>query len=291
MHIRDTSVTSNSEFAHTICTLHTAYARRKPPSRDQHVTESMYRRSARLLLTNLLLATLVFATGAASAQPAPAPDDLLHRWVSSQVPAARLARQISFAEETQRVLDGPFGKRRLQMRSRLTGHPGTNDWKRDILTASANGRILTPSEFDRMERLSDHMAGARVDRLLQELLFPAGALARMRSVGPATRETIRGVAAWRFDAAAPETARLSVQRMTIWMSAEKATLLRSRTILNRPSDRSTLTVVTDYDRDRGLDVPVRRHVEGTIQARRRLRTFTLVLRVDSHYSDYRINRK
>ncbi|HET6568076.1 MAG TPA: hypothetical protein VFG50_08930, partial [Rhodothermales bacterium] len=244
-----------------------------------------------LLLTSTLLAIALLTTGTASAQRAPAPEQLLRAWLSAQAQTVRQSGEVSFTEEAQRVLDGPFGKRTLRVRSRRTGDPGTNDWERDILAASANGRVLTPSEFDRLERLSDHLAGARVDRLLQELLFPARALARMQPVGPVAREKIEGVAAWRFDVARTRYARAPVQRMTIWIGADRADLLHTRTILERTADGSTLTVDTDYERVQGLDVPTGRHIEGTIRTRRRIRTFTLLLRVDSDYSDYRIDRK
>ena len=50
------------------------------------------------------------------------------------------------------------------------------------------------------------------------------------------------------------------------------------------------TITTTYRRIDGLDLPVARTVEGTIPTRRRMRTFTLLFRLEATYSDYRLAR-
>jgi hypothetical protein len=47
-----------------------------------------------------------------------------------------------------------------------------------------------------------------------------------------------------------------------------------------------LTSEVTYERIRGLDVPSRRRTEGTLQARRRERTYAADVNVVAEYSDY-----
>jgi hypothetical protein len=111
----------------------------------------------------------------------------------------------------------------------------------------------------------------------------------MKPVGSATRVRWGEDTALQFDVATLN-ARALVHRVTIWMDPDHARLLQTRAVLRRPERGSATFITTSYGRLGDFDVPVRRTIEGTTRTRRRLRTFTLVLRVETEYVDHRIDR-
>jgi len=239
-------------------------------------------------------AVLVFAlvllsvwTEAALAQ-ATDPALLMRRWATSQAEAGEGIERITFEERTERVLDGPFGKRTVRLHARITGSPDGGDWRRDILTVSINGRPLAPREYDHL-RFRHFEDGSPTERLLEDLLIPSKLFAGMQPAGPATRVQFGTGPALRFDMV-PSNARSPIRRVTIWMDIERAHLLKTRTVFEQPVRGSTMHVTTTYDHVGGFDVPIQRSIEGTIRTRRRLRTFTLLLRVESEFTDHHIDR-
>ena len=114
-------------------------------------------------------------------------------------------------------------------------------------------------------------------------------LQRTRPTGRPERERHDGRDVFRVDLIST-VARLRIDRITLWFDADEGHLLRSRTIFRPRAERTTLIVETAFRRLGGLDVPVQRRIEATVQRKRRLRHFTTIVTVDSEFEDFRIER-
>jgi len=109
-------------------------------------------------------------------------------------------------------------------------------------------------------------------------------LARGRPVGPVRTEHLGEAEVWRVEVMPPgEPGPGPVERVTLWFDPATQALLRSRAIL-QPAG-STLVATVDYVRREGLDLPVARHVEGTLRTRRRGQSFTQLFTLEASYRD------
>ncbi len=80
------------------------------------------------------------------------------------------------------------------------------------------------------------------------------------------------------------------QRVTIWIDAESATLVRSQLQIRMPGDRA-LVSESVYARMGGIDLPISRVVSGSFPMQRRLRTVTVALHHETTFSGFEIATK
>ena len=241
------------------------------------------------------LIAIAFLCGAvlpAGAQTPPTPEALVRGWRASQEAMGSNIRRVALHEETIWGLDGPFGIRTLRREAEVSGVRGAERWDREILRVEVNGRGVPRARWDQADQQRLRMVGppaeaaTRAVTQLHQLLrnvIPAGDVAPERVEG--------GIAAWRVELV-PRGRRETLQRLTLWFSREQGHLVRSRVVFQgRRRGGTPLIVTTLYRRHEGLDVPRRRHLEGSTQMRRRLRTYTLLFSFEATYSDYRFFRE
>jgi hypothetical protein len=228
------------------------------------------------------LLCLALVVPAVRAQDAPTPEALLRQWHSTQVERTRTVQEVTFAEHTRRTTDGATGRREVTLDYRVTYLPRRSEWQREPTAMWVDGRPVN-LERRRAAARTDGPFGPEFERFGRNTLFPAQLLARTRLAGPLLEEDLDGVPCWRMDVSM-NTPRSPIQRITVWFDRRSGTLRQLRATVH--TTRMHLTSEVTYERIRGLDVPSRRRTEGTLQARRRERTYAADVNVVAEYSDY-----
>ena len=219
------------------------------------------------------------------AQTPPEAAALLRAWLAGQSEQARSITEITFMERATRLVDGRFGQQRMDVESRVTGEPQTFDWQRTIHSLLVNGKEPPPKRRANMERRWHNPAQPEFNRLLHAVILPLRTWNQVAPIGPPTEEVVDGVACWRFEVA-PRRANVPFDRITVWLDKNQGHLVRTRAIFHGRSPEATITALTDYQRIEGIDVPRRRHFEGTVKTRRREGFFTSLVELDATYSEY-----
>lgn len=242
----------------------------------------------RTLSLSLLLAlsALGAATGPARAQPGA--DRLLQAWLRDQYDEGREVERFAFREASAYVIDGPFGEWHVEQVIRTTGRPGDDRWEHTYESVRLNGRAVAPERWERQAHRRGAPADVPLERIMRALHLRRRLFNRLRPVGAATADDVDGRGAWRLELVGRGDEG-PVERMTLWFDRDAVRLLRARAVLRRQADDAPFVVTTDYARVSGLDVPRARHVEGTIQRRRRGRVFTMLFTYDGTFTDYRID--
>ncbi len=238
----------------------------------------------------LLLVAFVLSPAVLRAQPSPTA--LLRDWGRGQMEAEEALEELACTEVMTWVVDGAFGRRETRLEAYLRGRPGGADWTREIRDLRVNGEPVPRERWDPVQRYLGRLLGRPGGpgwrggaALLGPGMLPLGRLlARGRPAGPVRTERLGEVEAWRVEVIPPgEPGPGPVERVTLWFDPATQALLRSRTIL-QPAG-STLVATVDYERREGLDLPVARHVEGTLRTRRRGQSFTQLFTLEASYRD------
>lgn len=238
-------------------------------------------------LASILLACLVaglFLARGAWAQPRPA--ELLRGWLDSQQERLEQLSSLEVHEDASLVLDGPFGSRALETTARVVVRRPEERWERDILAASLDGRPVPPERWEMALRHRTRMVGPRAAEAIRSVVLLPRALRDMRPAGRPERDEVDGRPVWRYDLVS-RTRSGPVERVALWLTPT-GRLVQSRVVAHARPDAPPLVVTTWYDRLEGLDLPVERHIEGTAQTRRRMRTFTMLFDYEATYRDYRL---
>lgn len=228
----------------------------------------------------LLLVALPGAAGAvqqSSREARPAAEqqrsaELVSRWQARQNRGVARLGTVRCIEESTRRMDSPHGAREIRIVARLRTHLGRAGVEREIERMEVNGRSIPEDEQHRVLRYLRHKRASDASPE-ESLLLPAGLLGELQpSSAPRPDPLVRD--ALRVDLmGAPED---RVERLTLWFEPRTDRLVQSR-MLSRPEPNDApLVVETEYRQWRGVDVPVHRHVEGTMQLRRRSRAFTML---------------
>ncbi len=205
-------------------------------------------------------------------------------WRSLQRENSRRIQRISLRERLNSRIEGPVGAWSSTFDMNVSGYASGNNWQMDITGIRVDGQSQPRTEWNDLSsqwryHLSDGFASIIEDPALPLQLFD-----QMRPSGNAKEERINGAMHWRIEMV-PDRGGVPYQRVTLWVHQEVGYLTRSRAVLaNR---RNSIEVITDYKRESGIDVPVRRRFDGKVQSRRRNRTSTLLFSVTGDYSNYR----
>lgn len=225
--------------------------------------------------------------GGTVAHAQPQPDTVLDDWLASQDEQARTVSRIDLTEDAVWTVSGPFGARMTELTAHITGTPGTPDWSRELVAVEVEGRTLSPEERQRVERHRRRLFGS-LSR--QPLPNPARLIRTMEPLGTTRVDTINGMARWRIDLTPLSNStpprRHPVERATLWFDPDTRALVQSRVLVRGRRMDSPFIVTVAYTTRSGLDVPRRLHIEGTVQNRRRLRDFSLLVTYDATYRDY-----
>ncbi len=241
-----------------------------------------------MALPMALLMALFASIGApaACAQDAPAPAALVRSWLRHQVEHGADAVRFTFDERSELTTDGPFGTRRIRQEVRVTGGAGDAPWDRTFVALSVNDRPVGPGRWGEPGRRRHGVESPPMERIMRESHLGPRLFERMRTTGTAARDAVGSADAWRVEFL-PRDPAAPAERLTLWFDRTGARLLRARMLLRRERGEAPLQVTTDYTRIDGLDVPRARHIEGTLQLRRRMRTFTVLFSYRGEYDHYR----
>lgn len=233
---------------------------------------------------------------------AQAPEGVVERWREGQMAAFRNAGTVRCVEESDRRVEGPNKTREIHLVSRLRLVPGLMTVEREVERVEMNGRPVPEGERQRMTRFLSHGRhghgqgggrgqgngrGAERERVVDLLFWPARFAAGLHPAGTLQSDP-QADRALRLDLiGAPDQ---SVERLTLWFTPRGDRLLRARLLARHRPEDPPLVVETHYRRYRGLDVPERRHVEGSMLVTKRGRTYTLRYEQQVAYRDYRFER-
>lgn len=194
--------------------------------------------------------------------------------------------EVEVVEQTTRTLDGPFGRHRIELKTRLTGSLQGGPWHRETLGATLDGSPRPNAQGRGLERRSMGMLGPEFRSLFRMAQLPRRRIGRLQPIGPLQEDERDGKATWRLEAA-PRNPDTPLERVTLWFSPA-GHLVHSRMIMRK---RGSLLISTvDYMRLQGLDVPRARNIEGTLQTKRRMRTFSTLFTLEATYDAYRFTR-
>ncbi len=239
---------------------------------------------------HILSIALLFGSSSTGQTP-PDAAVLLRNWLASQSDAAEGASGFVIQERAERSADTPFGQRRMEVDTEVTGSPGSDEWDRKIISVRVDGEEAPQKRWEKMEQEWRSALMPEYIRMAQAVSLPVERLRSLRPSGPVVEDQIAGVPCWRFDAI-PRSDQPPLERVTFWFEQVDGRLVRTRGIFSRFDDRkvrvATLIATLEYEREAGLDVPTRRHLEGTRQIVRRGRVFTVLLKLDAVYTGFKI---
>lgn len=228
-----------------------------------------------------------------AAQPDASPDAaaLWQQWTQSVRLAHERIDEVAYTEEIEEVIDSPFAQHRLRVLSDVIVRPDVDRPVRDVRRAEIGGETVAPVRVPLLQR---RLRRAVPDLSLVEraAALPLAALARLRPVGRLVPVEIEGQAAWRLEAVAPR-ADAPVERATLWFARtarERPVLLRSQVIARpaRVQSGQPIVIMTEYTSIDGLPFPRHRRVEATLQQRRRIRTFTVLVTIEASFRDIEV---
>lgn len=254
----------------------------------------------------LLTLAVGLLTGAAAAQPAPDGARLVEAWARGQREARRAAGDVRFTERAAREVEGPSVARTVRSETEVT--LGPDGPRRRVLRAEVDGQEVRPARLDQVERRMAQAVGP-VALWGQRPPLPV-LLEELEPEGPARAADVDGRPAWLVGArsrgggprrggpprergrgARPPEGPPADGRATLWFTrgAGPPRLLRAR--FERPlPEGGSATLDAAFDAVGALDLPARHHAEAVVRQRRRLRLFTVLIRTDVEYGDYRLGR-
>ncbi len=234
------------------------------------------------ILSVILLCSLL--TAGATAQTA---TERLDRWAAGQKAALAGIRQITMLERGHHLYEGATGARRLGMNTRYTLESGTAPPQREVVEVTIDGQPVERREGDRPRRHENPIQES-MQRAVDLLLQPARLLLLMKP--PDEVETI--------DAGGQEYVSIrtlavdpgpGVVRAVWWLDPADGRLVQVRVFVENP-EGGALDASVRYERIQGIDLPVRRRVEGSFPWRRRMRTFTILVDVRADIEEHQIVR-
>ena len=202
-------------------------------------------------------------------------------WRSLQRQNSRGVRQINVNEYFESRFDGPAGSWNAALSQNASGSM-SGRFSFDLKNFSSDGQRVPANEWSELKAQWNSLLGSEFASLIQTPLLPIQLFEGMEPTGQARLERINGANHWRIEMRG--SGRSFYQRVTLWVHEELGYLSRSRAVMDSRS--ASITAVTDYQRVRGLDIPVNRQFEGKVQTRRRSRVSTLYFRVNGNYSNF-----
>lgn len=237
----------------------------------------------------LPLILLVFLPALAPGQsPEEEPERLVGDWLRAQERAGMRLVRLAFIEHAEHEVDSPRGVRRTRTEVRFVTDVGSDRTTQEVLRAVVDGKPVPPEEIEKWEQRRAYMLKPYLQAADWLLAPPQKLFRHVRPVSGLLPEMLDGQRALRLDLAAPEQ-ESPLERLTAWFSADRSRLLRTRLLYRPKPDAPPMQVITDYARREGMDLPTRRLTEGTMQYKRRTRTYTVLVNVNARYEGYRLD--
>lgn len=236
----------------------------------------------------LLLTAALAVSPLARAQPSA--DELLATWREAAQRSAEDVVGVRLREILERSIDGPRGEFRILTVGDTQLSPLLRP-RRFVDELWINDEEKEVSELQELERRLQHALGPAAGDLRRPPALAVRTMAHAVAEGAVDRVQLDGTAAWRISGTRPFP-RGPRERLTVWFTASRTSpqLLRMKRVRSLP-DGGLLSRRTTYRRVDGLDVPLLHTVDAQIEQRRRLRTYTLVLRAEATYGAPEIERE
>lgn len=231
-------------------------------------------------MSRLVLLFLVLAAAPVVAQPSA--DALLRTWTENWEDAAQGLESVSFDETLLRTIEGPRGTLDIETRGTLRLFQSQRP-RRTVMDAWVNEDPVELDKRSGMERRLRLSLGRPARYLTRPAPLPIVLLDSAEPIGEIEVVLDGSERAWMLPLLRPSR-RGPPERLTAWFSTSRTEprLLRLQRD-RRLRHRDTLTRIATYARIDGLDVPVSQTVDAQIEQRRRLRTYTLVIRSEATY--------
>ena len=236
----------------------------------------------------ILLTAAVAISSPARSQPSAG--ELLDTWRKAAARSADGGVSVRLRETLVRDIDGPRG----EVRIRTVGDTELSPLLRPRRFVDELWIDGEPTDVDKtqgMERRLRHALGPVARDLRRPPALAVRTLAHAEADGAVERVQLDGALAWRIVGTRP-LRRGPRERLTAWFTASSTSprLIRLRRERSLP-DGGSLDRMTTYRRVGGLDVPATHTVDAQVEQRRRLRTYTLVLRAEATYGAPQVERE
>ena len=237
------------------------------------------------MLRYRLLFLVFCSVGFAQAQPG---TDWVARWTADQRAAHRGIIRVSMLEKTSMRFEYASGSRTMKVEEELSYTPNGDQIESRILAMEVDARVMppeTPEQRTRREQGREHFDPQREARRFAR---PLSVLERLQGQGAPEMAEVDGRQLVRIAMTAVDPAD-PIPRLTAWFDQDTAALVQVRAFVGGQAG-SALTVFVRYVRVDGLDLPVRRHTEGSFSFRRREREFSSLVDVRADISEHRVER-
>lgn len=235
-----------------------------------------------------ILTTIVLCTVVCSGANAQTAVERLERWADGQNAALNGVRQVTMLERGRHVYEGATGQRRLGMSTRYVLESGNAPPQRDVVEVTIDGEPVDRPDEGRRRR-HENPIQASMQRAVDLLLQPARLLPLMQP--PDEVETIEfngtEYVSIRMRAIDPGP---GLVRAVWWFDPADGRLVQVRVFVEN-AEGGALDAFVRYERIEGIDLPVRRRVEGSFPWKRRMRTFTILVDVRADIDDHAIIRR
>ncbi len=208
---------------------------------------------------------------------------LFQAWRSLQRQNSQRIQRISLRNRLDSRFDGPGGTWSSTVDMNVSGYASSNSWQNDITGFRSDGESLPRAQWNNTIDSWRSLLSEQFAAIVEDPALPLQLFDQMRPSGNAKEERINGAMHWRIEMV-PNRGNVPYQRVTLWVHQEVGYLTRSRAVM--ADRRSSIEVVTDYKRVRGIDVPVKRRFDGKVQTRRRNRISTRFFDVRGEYTNY-----
>lgn len=217
----------------------------------------------------------------------PASEAMLRAWFVSQQTLLSNLHAFEHTEAAEWTLDGPFNIHHMAHEAEVRVSRDTDELQRDLQSMHLDGAPVSPDRWEALQQRRRTMAGPELDALTRVERQLPRFLRALRVVGRATEESVHGSTVLRVELV-PRNDDHRLERATLWFDVTQGHLYQSRLLVRRRAALPPFIITTTYTRHQGMDVPVARHIEGTVQTRRRGRTFTTLIDYRAQYSNHRL---
>lgn len=240
-----------------------------------------------------LALVLALLAPAVAAQPAPDAEGLLRAWRAVWAEAAVGVESVALDEEIVRSVEGPRGAHEVRTFAVVRLVPGERA-SRTAVRAEAGGFPLASGRLAELDERSERVFGPPARWVMRPPALPISYLGRARPLGPPEADRVGGRAAWRLALALPAREGQQETRFLAWFSVPSAgeapRLLQIRSEARLPDD-GTAVFVTTFSTEGRLDLPSTTRRELTVQQRRRLHLYTVVMTAEGRYRLTQVARR
>ena len=216
-------------------------------------------------------------------------EKLLQEWAALQENAVAGTDFITFTRTIEQTIDSPHGRDQTRKVAEVFGRPNSKFWVDHIVSASVNGRTVEEEQLARHKQRWRPGLQPYMDIMENVNPLPPETISTLQPSTPIQPDTVHHVPVWSFNAVTPNDDS-KLERATLWFRQDSLQLEQSRAIYE-PVNGQSLIVTTEYTRVGELDMPERIESEGILRYKRRLRSFTLLVKSTAVCDNFSVVRR